>query len=189
MKIEIPVYTFIPLIFLFSYVLSMDYLAVIEKPCVRQCDSHFSGANCWKNTYDYYINHLLQSIVQYKNAIQINNLDSVLTLNSTYSSYIAHEDGIVKLLNEFFTVYNVNFREEIIMDLGKKLIKAEYVNEQFPKRESKCPNKCSYESLVVWMSLFGLFIGLTIATVIFVVAFVLISKWQIHKFDKKSNSH
>ena len=39
----------------------------------RECDSHFTGSECWKKTYDYYTNHLIQSIVQFKNAINYVN--------------------------------------------------------------------------------------------------------------------
>jgi hypothetical protein len=62
------------------------------------------------------------------------------------------------------------------------------LNEKSPKSVSRCPTKCNYESLTVWIGLFGVFVGLTIASVIFVVAFVLLSKLQIHKFDKQNNT-
>ncbi len=62
------------------------------------------------------------------------------------------------------------------------------LNEKTPKQVSKCPTKCNYESLTMWISLFGVFVGLTIASVVFVVAFVLFSKLQIHKFDKQKNT-
>ena len=52
-------------------------------------------------------------------------------------------------------------------------------------KEVKCPVKCDKESLTVWISLFGVLTGLTVASIIFIIAYVVFSKLQYRKFDKK----
>ena len=37
----------------------------------RECDTHFTDEICWKKTYTYFINDLIQSLVEYKNAAQL----------------------------------------------------------------------------------------------------------------------
>jgi len=48
---------------------------------------------------------------------------------------------------------------------------------------NKCPDSCSVDSLVVWKSLFGSLIGLTVLTVAFVFAAGVFSKIQYKKYD------
>jgi hypothetical protein len=43
-------------------------------------------------------------------------------------------------------------------------------------------------ALVIWQSLFGGFIGLTLMTIIFVVAYTIFSKIQYKQFDEKCNN-
>ena len=46
----------------------------------RQCDSHFSGPECWSKSLSFYSNDLMRSMVLYKNAIaQVRPLDSQLS--------------------------------------------------------------------------------------------------------------
>ena len=49
----------------------------------------------------------------------------------------------------------------------------------------KCPEKCDKSSLTVWISLFGVLVGLTVASILFIVAYVLFSKMQYKKLDKR----
>ena len=49
----------------------------------RQCDSHFSGADCWEKSFSYFSNHLLQSFVDYSNALQ-----NVIILNKFFNYFL-----------------------------------------------------------------------------------------------------
>ncbi len=36
-------------------------------PCTRKCDSHFSDAKCWSQTFEYFANDLFKSLIAYGN--------------------------------------------------------------------------------------------------------------------------
>jgi hypothetical protein len=50
---------------------------------------------------------------------------------------------------------------------------------------ARCPDRCKNDWLTVWISLFGVFIGLTLASIAFIAAYVLFTKVQYKKMEKK----
>jgi len=177
------------------YSSSAKQLEVLNKPCMRECDSHFSGESCWSDTFAYYGNNLIKSLVQYANTAHneslptltpeaVNNLVSE-TLSSTYTNYVKQEKDVRQLIDSLLKEV-VDF-EKLVGTTAQQMTRSSaFLKDvaQMNYDEARCPTKCETGSLTSWISLFGLFIGLNVASVIFIVAFVIISKLQILKFDK-----
>ncbi len=102
-------------------------------------------------------------------------------LNDTYTSYKSDTDGIEDLINDVMSDFDDLFWKTV----GRLPNKPVQNPNAMPLKEVKCPEKCKQETLTVWIALFGVLMGLTVASIIFIAAFVIFSKIQYRKFDKK----
>ena len=98
-------------------------------------------------------------------------------LNETYINYKSDTDGISDFINDVLSEFDDLF--------WKTVNKLPNQPIQGQLKEVKCPEKCKQETLTVWIALFGVLMGLTVASILFVAAFVVFSKIQYRKFDKK----
>jgi hypothetical protein len=82
----------------------------------RKCDSHFTGEDCWSQTFKHFSNQLAQSLVQYGDVLnkltqsQKLELDTVLT--KTYQDFKAGEE-IKKFVNDIVTNFDSIFDETV----------------------------------------------------------------------------
>ena len=56
-------------------------------------------------------------------------------------------------------------------------------------RKGECPKICEEKPLILWRSLYGVFMGLTLATLIFLIAYTVLLKVQFNKFNQKLTSN
>ena len=61
----------------------------------RDCDTHFTGPDCWSKTFAYFSNNLFQSIVAYKNAAIAVRLFILKTIKRL------RDDSVYLLINLF----------------------------------------------------------------------------------------
>lgn len=173
---------------------TQTYLEQLDYHCTRDCDSHFTGANCWKKTFGHFINHMVQATVQFKNGAvettkcpsSTNCFDAVkLTeiFTQTWEKFRAEEEYL-KIAND----ENLKIYSELIDQLTNLTLTRVIANLTAPMTNgiqvNKCPSPCASDALVVWKSLFGTFIGLTLVTVLFVTAASTFAKVQYKKYEK-----
>jgi len=112
----------------------------------------------------------------------VNKLENKFRQELDRFKLIADNERILKDSNmkDFVTDFN-----NILSVTTKKLLAKSNSQAKFNKM-NKCPDSCSLNALVIWQSLFGCFIGLTLVSIVFVVSFTIVSKIQYQQYDEKS---
>lgn len=98
-------------------------------------------------------------------------------LNTSYQDYKSQDSvqAFVKdVIPEFDSVFEGTLKQLMKSDLTR-------ANDLV----AKCGIKCESSGLTVWISLFSVLIGLTLATIGFFAAYVLFIKVQLQKYEKK----
>lgn len=161
------------LVFICFYVVNCKDLSIISKPCTRTCDTHFTGTQCWSNTFTHFTNSLAREIIRYYTASKQSKLtpQKIDLLMARSLAKVQKEDG-----NQLAQVSNIN---DLTMEIFNKIRYSAMISTT--DYNLKCPTKCDSNEIQLYQILFGIFVGLTFLAIILVGLYTIVIKLRYRK--------
>jgi len=160
-----------------SAVISQEPLKKKVYECSRNCDSHFTDQICWTKTFKHFTSGMLQAMIQYKNAAL-----SYEHTKESIESIMKDTINEISELEKKDEKAQVNSIENLIWDIYNNL----GMNTTNPTRPQNvfytdCPVTCNIEEQNLYILLFSIAIGLTVAALFFVSVYTLVFKLKYRK--------
>lgn len=162
---------------------------ITSYPCSRTCNTKYGSMSCWDSTLSHFINSMIQTTVDYRNAavesssdFNIIKLESIF--NKTWDTF--KSEGEFKEFEE--TIDNDNITK-LFEELTRQTLTRLIANLNGDRGNyNKCPSDCKAELLVTWKGLFGGLIGVAILTVVFMIVASVFMEIQTGRVESVRSS-